>query len=127
MSDEWDDRSVDAGGARAVEIDEALDLLRSPRRRWMLEYLDRTDGSETELDEVAEYVRKRERRRERESDPALETVYNDLYHAHVPRLRTAGVASYDASADVLECDVLPEPISSFLDLAREFEPGGREE
>lgn len=112
----------------AEELDETFDLLGSRRRRAALAHLADVDDDQVALEELAEAVLDCEHaavgRRDDGSDaPRASTrdVYNDLYHAHVPRLSSAGVASYVESEDAVRVETVPEPLTRILETARELE------
>ena len=113
-------------GEQLDDVSQAFDILRSPRRRYALEYLRETDSDAVELDELAAHVLECERPGERPeySENAVQSVYSDLYHAHVPRLSSAGLASYESSADAVRLEELPEPLRETLELARNFDREG---
>jgi hypothetical protein len=123
-----DSRSVD-DEEPAVELGDAFDLLGSQRRRWMLQYLEAVDDEVVPLKDVAEHVQKRQRRCAdgEASGPGTRSVYNELYHAHVPRLQTAGIANYDADDDLLRVERVPDPIADLLAVASDFEPTADEQ
>ena len=124
MCDDWGsgERPGQVQGPHAVS--EAFDLLRSSRRRYTLAYLDDADGF-VDLYDIAQYVHACERRGEGtdRSRSSIQDVYEDLYHAHVPRLCRDGVTTYEESADAVRLEALPEPVAACLDLARKFGDG----
>ena len=77
-------------------------LLQNERRRYVLEYLDSTDGP-VEIRDLSEHVAARE------NDQAVsevtyqerKRVYTSLYQIHLPKLADAGVVDYDRRAGVV--------------------------
>ena len=98
---EFDDSSVDA-------VDTAMGLLADRRRRAVLRYLDRSDGTAT-LTELAEAIASESRNPDPStiSDLAgassrdVRAVRISLHHVHVPKLDAAGAIEYDRQTETL--------------------------
>lgn len=119
---------IGAADSVSEELDETFDVLGSRRRRAAVAHLADADDDRIALEELAEAVLDCERstagREGERSDgtcEATQDVYNDLYHAHVPRLSAAGIATYVESEDAVRVETVPEPISRILDVTRELE------
>lgn len=90
-------------GARPVEDNLSIDtihhLLSARRRRYVLYYLYLYENP-VRLPDVADRVTEWER-----NDPDLEDrlhAYNELYHAHIPKLADAAVVIYYQKDDMIE-------------------------
>lgn len=82
--------------AATEELGLVFDLLQSPRRRYLLYYLDRMQGDGTTYDTAAAAVANYEAVGDDTAGaPSRESVRRDLHHVQFPRLE---------AADVVECD-----------------------
>ena len=75
-------------------IDEATEVLRSERRRRLLEYLDEAENGEADLSTVAEAVAEFECGTGYSAEER-KRVYIALYQSHVPKLEEYGVVEDD--------------------------------
>lgn len=87
-------------GLSSAELDALLDLLQHSRRRQVIDELVDADGA-VPLADLAEAVARREATDGDGGDaPAVDSVRLSLAHSHLPRLRDAGVARFDADEGV---------------------------
>jgi len=95
--------------------DEVFDLLSSPRRRYVIYYLQQSDGpvelgrladevasweNEISVDELTSQQRKR--------------VYVSLYQTHIPRLEEFGIIDYDIDEGTVTVNDHLDDVSTFL-------------
>lgn len=87
-------------GLSSAELDALLDLLQHSHRRLVIDELVDADGA-VPLAELAEAVARREATDGGGTDaPDVDGVRLSLAHSHLPRLRDAGVARFDADEGV---------------------------
>lgn len=91
----------------SISPDVAFDVLRAPRRRFVLHYLRERTGRTT-VTSLAEWIA----RHEPDADP--ERVEVSLFHSHLPKLEDAGVIAVDRP-DVTATPTI-EVFSPYLDL-----------
>lgn len=88
---------------RSLSQDVVFDILSSPRRRYVLYYLNQVDEP-IELTALAEQVAAWENETNTESltDQQRKRVYVSLYQTHVPKLDESGVVRYDENDGTVE-------------------------
>lgn len=84
-------------------IDAIFDVLRNPYRRYLCQYVLRTDADAATCEELADYV----------LDRAPESLGNDLdrqrveielRHSHLPKVAAAGLVEYDRRSGAVRVD-----------------------
>lgn len=103
--------------------DVVFDLLSSPRRRFVLYYLNQVDDSVT-IGELADQVAAWENEVDVEelSSQQRKRVYVSLYQTHVPKMDDAGIIEYDSdSGDVALADQAVD-ISAYLSRDEDTQP-----
>lgn len=95
--------------------DEAFDLLSSPRRRFVIHYLQRAGGP-VELGSLADEVAawENETSVEELSSQQRKRVYVSLYQTHVPKLEEFGLVEYDADAGTIEVTDRLDTVGQYL-------------
>jgi hypothetical protein len=90
-------------GERLVPLDDVYDLLQNRRSRYVLEYLDETEGSAS-LDELARQITARETGTEPHAVPPgeHERVQMQLYQCVLPKLDAYDAVSYNRSRQIVE-------------------------
>ena len=90
-------------GVNRVTLSELFEILSHSRRRFVLNYLERTDGSAM-TDVLAEEIAVRERADSSETsgEPAVSDIELALHHTHLPKLDEAGLVTYESSTNRLE-------------------------
>lgn len=102
-------------------LDTAFDLLRAPRRRYLLYYLYEIGGEVVDTDDAIDAVCAYEARgTDRDGFPPREDVLIDLHHDHVPRLADAGVVEYDRRQGTIRFRG-SAPLEEWLEHARHLE------
>lgn len=104
-------------------LDPAFSLLADEHRRHLL-YLLREHGSAT-LDDLADVLTAWLAVRHGDGVATPEDrqqIYMRLYHAHVPKLASAGVVEFDEDSGTVTLDRLPPMVDHLLDEALELEP-----
>lgn len=99
----------------ALSQDVVFDLLSSPRRRFVLYYLNQVEG-EVEIGELADEVAAWE------NDTAVDDltsqqrkrVYVSLYQTHVPKMEDAGIIEYDSDSGTVALADQADDISAYL-------------
>jgi len=102
--------------------DEAFDVLRNQRRRFVLHYLEAT-GDAAELGEIATRVAAWE------NDVAVEAVtadqrkrvYTTLQQSHLPRMDDAGIVEYDPDRGTVQPTDRADDLSIYLEVVPESE------
>jgi hypothetical protein len=99
-SDADESDATDGGGLTKNEI---FTILKNPRRRETLEYLERNDG-EADLSDLAESLAARENDIEVEalSSTQRKRVYISLYQVHLPKMDDLGVLEFDKHRGTIE-------------------------
>lgn len=94
---------IAAACADDVDDEDLHAALASPRRRFLLAYLDDRSGPAAALADVAEALARREREASsvRPPEDEIRTRYADLYHAHVPKLTAVGLIEHDPGANTV--------------------------
>ena len=117
--------TIDEGRPPAIEsdgserndlsLDEICHLLQNGRRRNVLRFLARHEGT-AELGEIAEHIAAAENDTtvERLSSDERKRVYIALYQIHVPKLADANVVDYDRDRGTLAARPLVEPLQEAL-------------
>jgi hypothetical protein len=103
----------------APERDQVHDLLSNHRRRYVLHYCKRTDGSAT-LSDLAEQIAAWEHEKPIEEVTSAERkrVYTSLQQTHLNRMSNAGIIEYDG--DEIELTEKAKELDVYLDIV----PGG---
>lgn len=114
-----------AGESHEIDPGEAFEMLQSPRRRAVIEALDR--DPEWTLSDLAEHVAAVENDCARESleSQQRKRVYVALYQTHLDKLDDAGVLAFDGD----RIEAIPEVVTAYcriLECARE-QPVGDEQ
>lgn len=104
------------GSSEELSKDLIFDILRNPRRRYVLYYL-KQESEPIELTALAEHVAAWENQTDTESlgNQERKRVYVSLYQTHVPKLADAGLVDYDEDAGTValtsEASVMNEYLS----------------
>ncbi len=95
--------------------DVVFDLLSSPRRRFVLYYLNQIDDTVT-IGELADEVAAWENEVEVEelSSQQRKRVYVSLYQTHVPKMDDAGIIDYDSDAGTVSLAEQAGDVSAYL-------------
>ena len=80
--------------------DEALNLIAEQRRRQIIRYLKENDNRQISIDDLATCISE-DSDRDRGCINFEKRLRVELYHAHLPKLETAGVVDYDEDRDVV--------------------------
>lgn len=91
-----DDKTDLRGGKPS--IDAALDVLRNPLRRDVIDYCANTSSRTVDIEELADHVM---RRREQSEESDREAIVATLHHKHIPILDEHGVIDYDSRSGQL--------------------------
>lgn len=99
----------------ALSQDVVFDLLSSPRRRFVLYYLNQVDD-EVEIGELADEVAAWENETDVEdlTSQQRKRVYVSLYQTHVPKMEDAGIIDYDSDRGTVSLADQAEDISAYL-------------
>lgn len=103
--------------------DVVFDLLSSPRRRFVLYYLNQID-EEVTIGELADEVAAWENEVDVEdlSSQQRKRVYVSLYQTHVPKMDDAGIVEYDSDSGVVSLSDQAVDISAYLSREEERRP-----
>ncbi len=95
--------------------DVVFDILSSPRRRYVLYYLRKTDEP-VKLTDLAEQVAawENETTPEEITEQERKRVYVSLYQTHIPRLDEVGIVEYDKDTGEIELDEDAGHIDEYL-------------
>ncbi|MEF8802484.1 MAG: hypothetical protein V5A56_15895 [Halolamina sp.] len=110
--------------------DDLFSLLSNPRRRFILQYLDRT-GETIQLQDLATEVAAWENETEPENltDKQRKRVYVSLYQTHIPRLEEAGIVDHDGTTGEIRLIKRDDDLGQYLDAdasdADDTRPWGR--
>jgi len=114
--------SADEGAAEptSLPLDQVFSILKNPRRRYVLKYLDRADGQVT-LSEVAEQIAAWENDKEVKqiSSSERKRVYVGLYQCHLPKMDTMDIISFNQPRGTIEIDDNVDPLYRYLDISEE--------
>lgn len=72
--------------------------LSSPWRRWVLDYLDASEGETTSIDDLIDHVVER---KTNWPAPDRQTVTYELYHVHLPMLADTGLLEFDPRSETV--------------------------
>ncbi|WP_101294258.1 DUF7344 domain-containing protein [Halegenticoccus soli] len=78
------------------EVNDVSELLSNPRRQYVVEALDASDGDSVELAALVDDVRELEAADSGGVTDDRTAVALELHHVHLPKLADIGVATYDA-------------------------------
>lgn len=106
--------------------DVVFDLLSSPRRRFVLYYLNQVDG-EVEIGELADEVAAWENDTDVDdlTSQQRKRVYVSLYQTHVPKMEDAGIIEYDSDRGVVALADQADDISAYLSREEDGRPWQR--
>ena len=110
----------------ALSQDVVFDLLSSPRRRFVLYYLNQVD-EEVEIGELADEVAAWENETDVDdlTSQQRKRVYVSLYQTHVPKMEDAGIIEYDSDRGTVALADQAEDISAYLSREEESRPWQR--
>lgn len=99
----------------ALSQDVVFDLLSSPRRRFVLYYLNQVDH-EVEIGELADEVAAWENNTDVDAltSQQRKRVYVSLYQTHVPKMEDAGIIEYDSDQGTVGLANQADDISAYL-------------
>jgi DNA-binding transcriptional ArsR family regulator len=102
--------------------DDLFELLKNPRRRAVLRFLDSTDGTAT-LSELAEHIAAQENDIEVKQLNAYQRkrVYVALYQCHLPKMDDTGIIDYDQDRGNIEMREEADQLLGYLDTKDEPE------
>jgi len=88
---------------RSLPLDQTFEILRNQRRRYVLQYLDATEG-QVSLSDLAEQIAAWENDKEvREiSSSERKRVYVGLYQCHLPKMDDMGVVAFNKPRGIVE-------------------------
>ncbi|WP_246066453.1 DUF7344 domain-containing protein [Halorubrum cibi] len=91
-------------------------LLSNPRRRFILQYLNRT-GESIQLQDLATEVAAWENETEPEAltDKQRKRLYVSLYQTHIPKLEEAGIVDYDGDTGDIRLTDRGSDLNRYLD------------
>jgi len=116
----------DLGGDESEELgkDEIFELLKNPRRRAALRYLDDAEGTVT-LSDLAEHIAAQENDVPIEQLNAYQRkrVYIALYQCHLPTMDESNVVDYDQDRGNIDIRDESEELFTYLDMDEESEQG----
>lgn len=101
-------------------MDEVFELLKNPRRRMVIGYLQDNDGSST-LSEVAEHIAAIENDitvHELSSDQR-KRVYIGLYQCHLPKMDKFGVIDYNKNRGTIELQESVEQLQPYIEVTQD--------
>lgn len=103
---------------------EIYTILKNPRRREALKYLERNDG-EADLSDLAEYLAARENDIEvvALSSTQRKRLYISLYQVHLPKMDDMGVLQFDKHRGTIELTDVEGPLFQYL----HFDPDSNEQ
>lgn len=107
---------------------EIFDLLKNSRRRMVIRYLRRHDGS-AELNDLAEHIAAKENDitvRELSSNQR-KRVYIGLYQCHLPKMDSLGVIEYDKNRGTIKLQASVAQLLPYLDPLDESEDSNQAE
>ncbi|MEF8800690.1 MAG: hypothetical protein V5A38_08600 [Halolamina sp.] len=112
---ERDAEQSDANDEVSLTKNEIFTILKNPRRRETLEYLERNDG-EAELSDLAESLAARENDIEIEalSSTQRKRVYISLYQVHLPKMDDVGVIEFGKHRGTIELTDAGEILLPYL-------------
>ncbi|SNZ16932.1 hypothetical protein SAMN06269185_2818 [Natronoarchaeum philippinense] len=107
----------------ALSQDVVFDLLSSPRRRFVLYYLNQVDG-EIEIGELADEVAAWENETAVDdlTSQQRKRVYVSLYQTHVPKMEDAGIIEYDSDGGTVALADQADDISAYLSREEDSRP-----
>lgn len=111
------DRTEEVGGDVELPADTAYMILKNPRRRSVLSYLEGT-GRPTTLDTLAEHIAAAENDIDVQalSSSQRKRVYIGLYQAHLPKMDDAGVVDFDKHRGNVELRPEGESLLPYINL-----------
>lgn len=97
------ERKVARDPQGTTKLDTAFDLLRSPRRRYLLYYLYRTNDEEVPLEAAIRGVQEYETAGlETENGESRQSVRTNLTHGELPKLGSTEMLRYDARRGTIQ-------------------------
>lgn len=98
-----------------VGMDQIFGVLRNQRRRYVLEYLGKTEGTVT-LSDLAERIAawEGEKRIEQVTSKERKCVYTGLYQCHLPKMADASAITYDKRSGDIETGAQFDRFSHYL-------------
>lgn len=111
-----------------VAMNDAMELLKNQRRRWVVRHLARADAETVELGDLAEAVAARENDctpRELTSNQR-KRVYVAFYQCHLPKMDKVGLIHFDKDRGLIYPTVKTQRARQFVDVA-ETMLGGHDE
>lgn len=96
--------------------DALFSLLSNPRRRFILQYLNRT-GEPIKLQDLATEVAAWENETDPEAltDKQQKRLYVSLYQTHIPKLEEAGIVDYDGDTGQIRLTGRGDDLNKYLD------------
>lgn len=109
-----------------LQKDRLFTLLRNPRRRYVLQYLSRSEG-EVDFRELVDAVAAWEADTDPENitDMQRKRAYISLYHTHLPLLDSSGLVDFDRENDVVTLPEQQPDTSPYLEDGVETAETGR--
>lgn len=89
--------------ANTVAVEDALNVLKSPDRRRILEYLDDESVESTTVEELASHLATAESDPDRSESRDERTLAMRLHHIHLPKLDDHGVLEYEPRSNAVRC------------------------
>lgn len=112
----------DAPDSSRLSLDRAFDLLRSPRRRRVLEYLDRVGT--TQMDDLVRFLVRTDGGFGADGPREAKRLRVALHQFDLPKLADAGVVTYDAESGTVEGGERLGTLRPFLALAATHQARG---
>lgn len=118
--------STESPEREGLPLDQTFELLRNQRRRYILQYLEKTTG-EVSLSELAEQIAAWENDKEVKEITSSERkrVYVGLYQCHLPKMDGMDVISFNKPRGLVELGENAAAVEPYLNRATESEGSSR--